>query len=61
MKPAASVREKIRDARLAAMLTTDQAAAVIYTTRRARRRWEDDARAMHPALFELFQSKAAWL
>ena len=56
--------EEVRAAREAAGLTQAQAAALVYSTDRNWRMWEDDtdgpsARRMHPAIWELFQLKNA--
>ncbi len=55
---------EVRAAREAAGLTQTQAAALVHSTDRNWRMWEDDtggpsARRMHPGLWELFQLKNA--
>ncbi|WP_293845162.1 hypothetical protein [Sphingopyxis sp.] len=40
-------------------MTQEQAAAVIYATRRAWQEWEGGRRAMHPAMWEYWQHKVA--
>ena len=45
-------------ARKAAGLTQEEAAALIYRTKRNWQQWEGGERAMDAALFELFQAKA---
>lgn len=54
--------QQVRQAREAAGLTQDQAAALVYSTGRNWRMWEAEgvasARKMHPAIFELFRLKA---
>lgn len=57
---------EIRAARDRAGLTQTQAGALVHTTCRTWQQWEaepgtKDHRAMHPAFWELFQSKAAGL
>lgn len=51
--------DAIRAARKAAGLTQTQAAALIYCTMRAWQDWEAGKRSMHPAMWELWQIKAA--
>jgi putative transcriptional regulator len=48
---------EIRAARLAAGLTEEQAGALVYATGERWRAWEEGARRMHPAHWELFSIK----
>lgn len=57
--PAAPGPDDIRLARQCANMTQEQAAAVIYATRRAWQEWEGGRRAMHPAMWEYWQHKVA--
>ena len=50
---------EVRAARDAAGLTQEQAAALIYATRRSWQDYEGGQRRMHPGLWELFQIKLA--
>lgn len=50
--------DEVRAARAAAGLSQREAAELIYRPRRAFEKWEQGARPMDPALFELFQLKA---
>ena len=49
---------QVKSARTEAGLTQTEAAALIYCTLSAWQRWEQDERAMHPAMWELFLLKA---
>lgn len=49
---------EIRQAREIAGLTQTKAAALIHCGLRAWQRWEAGDRKMHPAMWELFQTKA---
>lgn len=55
---------QIRAARDAAGLTQQQAAELVYATLRTWQNWEaedgDEARRMHPGLFELFELKVKY-
>lgn len=55
---------EIRAAREAAGLTQAQAAELIYATERTWQNWEseggEEARRMHPGLFELFEAKVRY-
>lgn len=48
-------------ARKAAVLTQEQAGALVYHSRRAWQNWELGTRDMDPAVFELFQIKTGQL
>jgi DNA (cytosine-5)-methyltransferase 1 len=50
--------EQVRSVRLAAGQTQAEAAALIYMKERAWRHYENGARAMHPAFFELYRIKS---
>lgn len=49
--------EQIHHARISVGLTYEQAANVVYSTRRAWEYWESGARSMSPGLWELFLMK----
>ena len=49
----------IKAARVAAGLTATEAAALLHTSYRAWKQWEDGDRRMHPAIWELFLLKVA--
>ncbi|WP_369334006.1 helix-turn-helix domain-containing protein [Acetobacter sacchari] len=46
--------DQIRDTRVAAGLTQEDAAALIHSQRRTWQNWELGTRVMHPGLWELF-------
>ena len=50
---------EIKAAREAAGLSATEAAALLHTSYRAWKQWEDGDRRMHPAFWELFLLKAA--
>lgn len=50
--------QAIVEARIAAFLTQEQAAELVYSTTRRWQEWEAGVHRMHPGLFELFQIKA---
>ena len=49
--------QAILEARVAALLTQEQAALLVHSTTRRWQEWEAGAHRMHPATFELFQIK----
>lgn len=51
----------IRNARIAAQLTQEAAAARIHSARRTWENWEGGIATMHPGLFELFLIKTGQL
>ena len=51
--------EKIRAKRVEAGLTQTAAATLIHSTCRSWQQWEAGDRRMHPAMWELFEIKAA--
>lgn len=58
-RPLPPAPAQIRAAREAANLTQAQAGALLYRTGRNWQQWELEERDMDPALWELFQIKAA--
>lgn len=51
--------DEIRAAREAAGLTQAQAGALVHSALRSWQRWEEGAREMHPAFWELFRIKTS--
>lgn len=49
--------DEVTKARIAAGLTQQQAAEIVYSGLRTWQQWEAEDRRMHPALFELFLLK----
>lgn len=49
---------EVKEARMAAWLSQEDAAALIYTTPNTWRKWEDGSRRMHPAFWELWCVKS---
>ena len=57
--PRSPTKEELIAARERADLTPADAAKLIYSTTKSWERWEAGERTMHPAMFELFELKAA--
>lgn len=57
--PERPIPSKIRELRIAAGLSQQQASDTVYSGLRTWQQWEAGDRSMHPAIFELFLFKTS--